>query len=86
MAAIPEVEYLQDARRYSDMLTAQAIEDEREWRESQPVEHISYAIKALQTLSDKQLKRLIVVLAGKAAECKCHEMAIAGLDDTGDLL
>ena len=86
MSATPEIGAVHDARDFSDMLMAQELADEAELEAIQPVEHISRAIKALPRMTDVQLKRLIVVLACKANECDCHEMAVAGLDDTGDIL
>ena len=80
-----EVETAQDAQRYSDLCNAAAAEAMAEWAAVEPVEHICKAIKA-HKLTDAQLKRLIVVLANQAVASGCNQMAVAGLDDTGELL
>lgn len=80
-----ETELEQDARHYSDLCEAAEREDMAMLAAIEPVEHICRAIKA-HKLTDAQLKRLITVLANQAQASGCHEMAVAGLDDTGELL
>lgn len=83
--SIPEVETQRDAQRYSDMCNDAEAADMAMWAELQPVEHICAAINSVK-LTDAQLKRIIEVLSNQAAASGCHEMAVAGLDDTGDIL
>ena len=80
-----EVELIRDAMRYSAMCEQADREAIADWEEVQPVEHICRAIREVK-LTDAQLKRLIVVLANQADASGCNEMAVAGLDDTGEIL
>lgn len=80
-----EIELARDAQRYSDLCEAAEREDMAMLAAVEPVEHICAAIKA-HKLTDAQLKRLIVVLSNQANACGCNEMAVAGLDDTGEIL
>lgn len=83
--SIHEVETQRDAQRYSDLCNAADAEAIAEWEAVQPVEHICQAIKA-HKLTDAQLKRIMVVLSNQAAASGCNEMAVAGLDDTQEVL
>lgn len=86
MAAIPEIEYLQDARRYSDMLTAQALDHANDVRQQLAVNDVCQAIRKAGRIDCEAVAQILRTLACQMAQSGMSANDVECIEYTADVV
>lgn len=86
MAAIPEIEAVQDARRYSDMFMRQALDDANEVRAQLAVNDVCAAIRKAGRIDCTAVAAILHTLACKMAESGMSAGDVECVDQAADVI
>lgn len=86
MAAIPEIEALHDARRYSDMFMQQALDDANEVRAQLAVNDVCAAIRKAGRIDCDDVATILHTLACQMAASGCLPCDVEAVEQTADLI
>lgn len=84
--SLPEIEARYDARRFSDLLSAQEEMDRQAMAREALVNHVCGAIRKCTRITDKQVQAILHTLSNKMAESGFPETDVDSVADVADLI
>ena len=86
MAAIPEIEAVHDARRYSDMFMQQALDDANEVRQQLAVNDVCAAIRKAGRIDCEAVAQILRTLACQMAHSGMSANDVECIEYTADVV